>query len=243
MEIGLGAGVPALVVFAQGLLSFFSPCVLPLVPLYLGYLAGGAKGAGEDEAPRRRRGRLLLNTLFFVLGISFAFFALGLGFSALGRFFAGGRVWFSRAAGVLIILFGLYQLGVFSPGFLGRERRLPFSLDSLAMNPLLALVLGFTFSFAWTPCVGPALTSVLLMASASASAAAGWALVGLYTLGFVLPFLAVGLFAGGVLGFFRRHQKALACTTKVGGVLMILMGVLTLTGALNRISVFLASVS
>ena len=242
MGFNIQQSIPAIVVFAQGLLSFFSPCVLPLVPLYLGYLAGGAK-APQDETPARRRGRMLLNTVFFVIGISFAFFVLGFGFSAVGRFFAGGKVWFSRIAGVLIILFGLYQLGVFSPGFMGRERRLPFNLDKMAMNPLTALVLGFTFSFAWTPCVGPALASVLLMVSSQASQAQGFVLIGFYTLGFVLPFLVVGVFAGSLLSLLKKHPKIMLYTSRAGGVLLVVMGILTLTGAVNRIAGYLSIVS
>ena len=109
------------------------------------------------------------------------------------------------------------------------------------MNPLVALVLGFTFSFAWTPCVGPVLASVLLMASSSASAATGFALVGVYTVGFVLPFLAVGLFTGEVLRFFRTHGNVVKYTVKVGGALLIVMGVMTATGWMNGVTSYLSS--
>ena len=159
-------------------------------------------------------------------GISFAFFLLGLGLTALGAFFHDYQVWFARASGVIILLFGLYQLGLGRRAMLlERERRLPFRLDKLAMNPAAALVMGFTFSFAWTPCVGPTLSSVLLMASSGSSAAAGFLLIGVYTLGFVLPFLAVGLFTGTVLDFFKAHQSAVRYTVKIGAVLLIVMGI------------------
>lgn len=241
MGLSLETSVPALTVFLQGLLSFFSPCVLPLVPLYVGYLAGGTKTTGPDGVARYRRKTVLINTLFFVLGVSFAFFLLGFGFTAVGRFLSEYRVWFSRVGGVLVILFGLYQLGVFGSGLLGREHRLPFRLDRFAMNPLIALLLGFTFSFAWTPCVGPALASVLLMASSAASAAKGFLLIGVYTAGFVLPFLAVGLFTGSLLDFFKKHQKAVRYTVKAGGLLLILMGLMMLTGWMNGITGYLSS--
>src|SRR5699024_8078306 len=104
--------VSPVTVFLQGALSFFSPCVLPLVPLYVGYLAGGAATVGEDGVRRYPRGKVFLNTLFFVAGISFAFFLLGLGLSALGTFFQSHQVWFARASGIIILLFGLYQLGL-----------------------------------------------------------------------------------------------------------------------------------
>ena len=173
--------------------------------------------------------------------MSFAFFLLGFGFSAVGQFFQRYQTVFTTVGGILVILFGLYQLGVFgSSRFLAAERRLPLRLDKLTMGPLTALVLGFTFSFAWTPCVGPALASVLLMASSAASAAVGFALIGLYTLGFVLPFLAVGLFTGTLLDFFKRHQQVVRYTVKVGGALMILMGVLMLTGWMGGITSYLA---
>ncbi len=242
MGFDLSVSVPAITVFLQGILSFFSPCVLPLVPLYVSYLSGGARTVDQDGLVRYPRKRILENTFFFVLGVSFTFFLLGLGFTALGQFFTGNRVLFSRISGVIMILFGLYQFGLFGhDGALERERRLPFRLDKFAMNPLVALVLGFTFSFAWTPCVGPTLGSVLLMASSAKSASAGFFLIGVYTLGFVLPFLAVGLFTGAVLGFFKRHQSVVKYTVKVGAALLILMGVITLTGYMNGITSYLSS--
>ena len=196
-----------------------------------------------DGTSRYKRGKVMLNTLFFVLGISFAFLLLGLGFTAAGQFFGDNRLLFSRIGGVLVILFGLYQLGVFgSSKVLGQDHRLPFHLDKFAMSPLVALLLGFTFSFAWTPCVGPALTSVLVMAGSSASRTQGFLLIGVYTLGFVLPFLAVGLFTSQVLSFFRRHTSWLKYTAKAGGVLLILMGVMMFTGWMNSFTGYLSGV-
>ena len=244
MGFSIETSVSAVTVFLQGALSFFSPCVLPLVPLYVSYLAGGAAVVDENGVRRYPRGRIFFNTLFFVAGISFAFFLLGLGLSALGTFFHDYQVWFARASGVIILLFGLYQLGLGRRTMLlEREHRLPFRLDKLAMNPAVALVMGFTFSFAWTPCVGPTLSSVLLMASSGESSAAGFLLIGVYTLGFVLPFLAVGLFTGTVLDFFKAHQNVVRYTVKLGAVLLIVMGILTLTGATGTISADLAAVS
>ena len=244
MGFSIETSVSAVTVFLQGALSFFSPCVLPLVPLYVSYLAGGAAVVDAGGVRRYPRGRIFLNTLFFVVGISFAFFLLGLGLTALGSFFSDYQVWFARASGVIILLFGLYQLGLGKRSLvLEREHRLPFRLDKLAMNPATALVLGFTFSFAWTPCVGPTLSSVLLMASSAESSAAGFLLIGVYTLGFVLPFLAVGLFTGAVLDFLKSHQNVVRYTVKIGAVLLIAMGLLTLTGAAGSISADLAAIS
>ena len=242
MGFSLETSVPALTVFIQGLLSFFSPCVLPLIPLYVGYLAGGAAKEGDDGTIEYPRKKVLVNTLFFVVGVSFAFFLLGFGFTALGQFFTGNQRVFSVVAGIVMAAFGLYMLGAFGKTrVIETEHRLPFNLGRFAMNPLVALVLGFTFSFAWTPCVGPVLASVLLMASSSASAATGFALVGVYTVGFVLPFLAVGLFTGEVLRFFRTHGNVVKYTVKVGGALLIVMGVMIVTGWMNGVTSYLSS--
>lgn len=244
MSFSIETGVPVLTVFVQGLLSFFSPCVLPLVPLYIGYLSGGARRVEADGTIRYPRGKVMLHTLCFVIGISFAFFALGFGFSAAGRFFSGNRTMFARASGILMILFGIYQTGILGHiRAADREHRIPFRLEKFSMNPLVALVFGFTFSFAWTPCVGPTLASVLLMVSTAASPLTGCLLIGVYTAGFVLPFLAVGLFTGTVLGLFRRYQKVVRYSVKAGAVLMILLGIMTFTGWMNGLTGYLSSFS
>lgn len=242
MNFNIETSVSALTVFLQGVLSFFSPCVLPLIPLYVSYFAGGAKKVEADGTVTYPRKKVMLNTLFFVLGISFTFFLLGLGFTALGRFFSGNRIWFARFGGILMILFGLYQLGVFGRSDkIEQEHRLPLRLDRFAMGPVPAFLLGFTFSFAWTPCVGPALGSVLLMAGSSATMGKGFFLIGVYTLGFVLPFIAVGLFTGTVLGFFKKYRNVVRYTVKISAVLLILMGFMTLTGFMNNMTGYLSS--
>lgn len=235
MGFSLDISVPVLTVFFQGLISFFSPCVLPLIPLYIGYLSGGTGSRGEDGRIYYKRSKVMLHTLCFVIGVSFAFFLLGLGFSAMGGFFKNNQLMFARVGGILVVMFGLYQLGFFgSSSLLGRERRLPFKLDTLAMSPFTALVMGFTFSFAWTPCVGPALSGVLLMASSAPER--GFLLIGVYTLGFVIPFLLVGLFTGTVLDLFKKYHNVVRYTTRIGAVLLILMGLMTLTGFTGRLS-------
>lgn len=244
MGLDIGTNVTVLAVFSQGLLSFFSPCVLPLLPIYVSYLAGGAAQVGEDGVIRYPRGRVFWHTVFFVLGVSFAFFLLGLGATALGGFLNDNRVWFARISGAIMVLFGLYQFG-----FLGRsaaleqEHRLPFGLKGRSMTPFLALLLGFTFSFAWTPCIGPILGGVLLMVSSTGSMASGLALIGVYTLGFVLPFLAVGLFTQSLLGFFKRHQKGMRYTVKITALLLIVLGVLTFTGVTGNFATALTETS
>ena len=243
MNFNLEISVSALTVLIQGLLSFFSPCVFPLVPLYIGYFAGDAGALGEDGRIRYPRRRVLVHTVFFVLGISAAFFLLGFGFTALGQFLSGHQRLFARISGGIMILFGLYRLGALGQvDALEREHRLPFRLDKVAMGPLPALLLGFTFSFAWTPCVGPTLSSVLLLAGSTGNAARGLWLIGVYTFGFVLPFLAVGLFTGTVLGFFKKHRQIVRYTVKAGALLLIVMGVMTISGVMNGLSGYLSGI-
>lgn len=233
--------ISAITVFLQGLLSFFSPCVLPLIPLYMGYLSGGMQTTAEDGTSHYQRKTIMVNTLFFVIGISCAFFLLGMGMSAVGYLFKSNRMLFSRVGGIFVVFMGLSGLGVFQTfKIMGKERRLPFELNVLIVKPLSALLLGFLFSFAWTPCVGPALASVLLMAASASTTAVGFVLVGIYSLGFVLPFLALGLFTRPLLDWLSKHKGMVKYTAKTGSVLMILMGIMMITGWMNSITGYLS---
>lgn len=244
MGLSVTERISAITVLIQGFLSFFSPCVLPLLPLYIGYLSGGTLSAGSEDEKRFDRKKVLLNTVCFVIGISFSFFLLGLGMRAVGRFFSGHQMIFSRIGGILVVLFGLYQLGTFgASSFLMREKRLPVKVDKMAMSPLTALIMGFVFSFAWTPCVGPTLSGVLLMAASAKSSAAGFVLVGVYTAGFVIPFLLTGFFTTSVLSFFKSHKNVVKYTEKISGALLILMGILMITGHMNGITGYLSGIS
>lgn len=233
------SNVSFLLVFLEGLLSFFSPCVLPLIPVYMGYLAGNGKIIAEDGTIRYERKKVFLQTVFFILGISGAFFVLGMSFTTLGKFLNNNRILFTRIGGILIIVLGLFQLGIFNFSFLQREKKIHLNLENKNVTPLTALIMGFTFSFAWTPCVGPALSSVLIMASGAKTSFTGNLLVLIYALGFVLPFLALGLFTTQVLSFLKSKQKLLKYTVKAGGILLILIGIMTFTGFMNGVSNYL----
>lgn len=235
--------VSFILVFLEGILSFFSPCVIPLLPVYMSYLAGNAKKTGEDGTLIYEKKQTLFHTVFFVLGISFAFFILGMSFTALGHFFSSNKLLFTRIGGILIIVLGLFQLGIFNLSFLQRERKFHLKLSDKAINPITAFLLGFTFSFAWTPCIGPALSSVLVLASGAKTALTGNLLVLVYAAGFIIPFLALGLFTAQVLTFLKKRQQLLKYTIKAGGILLIVIGFMTFTGFMNGISGYLNSAS
>lgn len=244
MSISVDTSISVITVFIQGIVSFFSPCVLPLLPVYMGYLSGGTLSRDDEGNTRYDKKKVMINTLFFVIGVSFAFFLLGLGMSVIGKFFSGNQILFARVGGVIVIIFGLYQLGLFGNNrLLSTERRIPLDIEKMTMSPITAIVMGFVLSFAWSPCVGPALSSVLIMAASSKTAGAGFLLIGVYTLGYIIPFLFVGLFTTGLLDFFGKHRSVVKYAAKVGGILMIVMGVLMLSGKFNSISSYLSEIS
>ncbi len=239
-DASLTINLSTLLVFTEGFLSFFSPCVLPLIPVYISYLAGKGRKVGSDGTIVYERKKVLLNSLFFVLGISSIFFLLGLSFSALGIFFNKNRDLFSKIGGIIIIVMGLVQLNIIKLNFLKMERRIYINIDSAKMNPIIAYIMGLTFSFAWTPCVGPALSSVLILASHSENTFAGSLLVLIYTLGFVIPFIILGIFTTETLYFFKEKRNLVKYTIKIGGIILVIIGIMTLTGTFTTISRILA---
>ncbi len=234
--LNVSQSISLLTAFVQGILSFFSPCVLPLVPVYLTYLAGGTL-----DASRRR---MILHTVCFVLGISSAIMLLGMTFTALGQLLRQWQTVVNLICGLLVIAFGLLQLGLIGQhSFLQRDYRLPFRLDRLPMNPLTALVMGICFSFSWTPCIGPTLSGIIMTAAASSTSERGALLMACYILGFVIPFLAVGFFTQAVLAFFKKHRSVVRWTRTVSAILLIVMGVLIMTGTMGDWSRLVASAS
>ncbi|WMJ77533.1 MULTISPECIES: redoxin family protein [unclassified Sedimentibacter] len=232
-----------ILVFLEGILSFFSPCVIPLIPVYMSYLAGGGKRVNEDGMIVYDRKKVFLNTMFFVLGISFAFFILGMSFTILGSFFSNNKLLFTRIGGIIIVILGLFQLEIFDFSFLQKERKIHIELTDKKMNPIIALIMGFTFSFAWTPCIGPALSSVLIMASGATTSLVGNLLVFVYAIGFLIPFLLLGIFTTQALNFIKSKQRLLKYTIKAGGIILIIMGIMIFTGWMNNVSAYLNSYS
>lgn len=228
-----------IIVFLEGLVSFLSPCILPLIPIYITYLAGNAKQTLDDGTIVYKRKKVFFHTICFIIGICCTFFLLGLSFSALGIFFSKYQILFTRIGGIIIVLLGLFQLGIFDFKFLQKERKINFDISQKQVNPLIAFFMGFTFSFAWTPCVGPALASVLILASSSKNVFTGNFLIFIYSLGFILPFLILGLFTSKVLNFFKQNQKIIKYTVKISGILLVIIGIMTFTGYMNGISKYL----
>ncbi|HBC30568.1 MAG TPA: hypothetical protein DC024_04890 [Clostridiales bacterium] len=233
--VNLTTNISIMLVFLEGAVSFFSPCVLPLIPVYISYLAGNGKKVNSDGTITYERKKVLLNTLFFVLGISSVFFILGLSFSTLGIFFNKNRQLFSKIGGIIIVMMGLVQLNIIKLNFLKMEKRIALNIGG-KMNPILAYIMGFTFSFAWTPCVGPALASVLILASNAKNTFTGNLLVLVYALGFIIPFIILGIFTTETLNFFKEKRKLVKYTIKIGGVILIIIGIMTFTGTFTSIS-------
>ena len=219
-----------------GLLSFLSPCVLPLVPPYLCFLGGVSleQLTGEGAVPQGVTRRVFLSSLTFVLGFTTVFVALGATSSVVGQLVTEYLDVLAKIAGVLIILLGLHFVGVFKVAFLQREAR--FHVESRPAGLVGAYVIGLAFAFGWTPCVGPVLAAILFVAASKESTVQGASLLAVYALGIGIPFLLASLAAGPFTRFmakFRRHVRRIEI---VMGLLLILTGILFLTGLMSEIA-------
>lgn len=223
-------------VFGAGVLSFFAPCILPLLPVYVSYLSGSVVSGGYQEAAPlgsvRTRTPLFVRTLLFVLGLSVVFIILGFGSGLLGNFITNPR--FIAICGAIVVLFGIYQTGLIKLPWLERERR----LTSSRLKPggyIGAFLLGLTFSFGWTPCIGPVLAAILGIAAGEGSPAYGGFLMFLYTAGLAIPFLLIALFSDYLMKRIRRVYKYMGTIKVVSGCLLIVMGLLLMTDRLNML--------
>lgn len=205
------------IAFLAGIFSFFSPCILPVLPLYLGYL-------GINDFKNKKS--IIINTISFAIGISFAFFLLALAFSSFGNLFNNYKNIIIKLGSIFIILLGLFQLDILKFDFLKKEYKFPIKLNK--MNPLIAFIFGFTFSFSWTPCIGPALSSILITISTLESFDKGILLIAFYTLGFIIPFLITGLFSSYILKLIKKNQNLVKYTNKIMGIIIILIGLFSL---------------
>ncbi|MCI6115721.1 MAG: redoxin family protein [Spirochaetales bacterium] len=223
MNFSFVSDISALASFLEGVLSFFSPCVLPLLPVYFSFLSGGNAERNENGEIIYKRSKVVINTLFFVLGISLTFFILSLGVKGVGKIFSTSSHLFSIIGGALVIIFGLWQLLLYGTKY-GAKKEKRFSINTnRAKGPLLSFLLGFSFSFSWTPCIGPILSSVLIMASSSLK---GEVYLLLYALGFTLPFILLAFFTSSLLSFFQKYKRVVKYTVRIGAVVMILLGIM-----------------
>ena len=227
-----GTSLGVLVAFAGGLLSFLSPCVLPLVPSYLGFVTGFTMNEITD-----RRRMAMLHAFLFVAGFSLVFMLFGLSATALGRVLKYYDVWFQRVGGVLIILFGLYCLGVFRLAFLDQDARL--HPDRKPVGYLGSVLVGMAFAAGWTPCIGPILGGILGLAATEASLSKGIVLLAAYSLGLAVPFLLAAFAVESFLDWFQRFRRYLPWVQKASGGLLVVVGVLMATGEFTRMAAWL----
>ena len=211
-----------IVVFLEGLLSFLSPCILPILPIYLSILSNSSVENLKNNQFNFIKSSLFKNTIFFTLGISTTFFILGNSVNILSSFLTENKDIISFAGGIIIVLMGLFYVDILKIALLNKEKR--FNFKAKEMNIATAFLLGFTFSFGWTPCIGPILASVLIMVSSSASHLSGNILIAVYTIGFILPFLLVSLFYNKLYKSLDIIKANMGKIKQIGGVILIIAG-------------------
>lgn len=224
-----------LIALSAGLLSFLSPCVLPIVPPYLAYMGGITMTEMTGQEAARRKAIWPATT--FVLGLSTVFLLLGFTASAFGAFFLQNQTLFAQAAGVVVIVFGLHFLGVFRIPFLDREARL--DAGDRGGSAFGAYVLGLAFAFGWTPCIGPQLGAILSLAASEADVTRGTALLAIYAAGLGIPFLLAAAFVQRAVGLMNRLKPHMQLIERVMGGLLLFVGFALLTGAFSAFSYWL----
>ncbi|VAW21695.1 Cytochrome c-type biogenesis protein CcdA (DsbD analog) [hydrothermal vent metagenome] len=230
MEISL------FLVFGAGVLSFLSPCVLPLVPPYLTYMSGATFEQLRNDEPvsGTHWRRSVFTSLFFILGFSIVFIALGATATAFGQLFRQALPIMTPIAGGFIILMGLHFIGIFRIGFL--HRNMHPSGPSVASGPGGGFLLGLAFAIGWTPCIGPVLAAILAVSAGQESAWQGAGMLAVYSAGLGVPFLLSALALGSFMGFFEKFKKHLGTVEKIMGILLVITGLLFITGQFTRIS-------
>ncbi|MDZ4338986.1 MAG: cytochrome c biogenesis protein CcdA [candidate division NC10 bacterium] len=229
--------VTSVVAFTAGVFSFLSPCVLPLVPSYLSFVAGMSLQELEEGKEAKVRRAVFLNALLFIIGFSTVFVTLGASFSLVGQLLLGSIDLVRKAGGILIILFGLFIAGILKVPFLMRERRLHF--QERPAGYLGAVLVGAAFGAGWIPCVGPILGSILTLAGTSETAGRGVALLGAYSLGLGVPFLLSALALNSFNQFFQRFRPYMRVVEVAAGLILVAIGVLLFTGYLTLLNSYL----
>ena len=216
--------------FIAGILTFLAPCTLPLIPGYLGFISGASIEDLKDPTKvKKARWKIFLNGLFFIVGFSLVFIILGTLAGFAGAALAKYQIWLTRIGGVFVIIFGLLMLNVFKIPFFAKEMKFKAPTVFKLGKPVNSLILGSAFGFGWTPCVGPILGTILLLASTSATAFQGAALLSIFSLGLAIPFLLIALGIGSASQYIEKISKYLNAISVIGGVFLVLLGILLLT--------------
>lgn len=227
--------VSLLAAFAAGIASFISPCVLPLIPMYISFISGLSLDELQDSNDKKKiLKQVVFNSLFFIIGFSLIFIVLGASATFFGGFLLSKFSLLTRIAGVIIIIFGLHIAGVFKIGFLNYERR--FHLSGKPSGFLGSFLVGLAFAFGWTPCVGPVLAPILALSAQQETVSQGILLLTMYSLGLGIPFLLTGISINAFLSFTRRIQKYYRVIEIIIGVGLIIMGILFVTGSFSIIA-------
>jgi cytochrome c-type biogenesis protein len=224
--------------FLAGIVSFLSPCVLPLVPGYISLISGTGAAAIDNQQQQRVLGKVMLNSLMFVLGFSIVFTSLGAAATTIGQWTTSYRRELTYLAGILIIIFGLHLTGIFKIKWLYADKRMHSVQGS--SSAWGSFIVGFAFAFGWTPCIGPILTTILTFAASEGTVAKGVLLLGLYSAGLAVPFLLTSLGIDRFLVFYTRFRRHLHTVEVISGVLLITIGVLVLTRKLTMLSGYFA---
>jgi cytochrome c-type biogenesis protein len=234
MEDGVSLGVA--IAFTAGLLSFLSPCVLPLIPSYVTFMTGMSL---EDVQKQRRTA--VVHALLFILGFTLVFLTLGATATVLGRLLLAQRMWIARVGGVLVILFGLYLLGVFNFGAFAREKR--YHITDKPLGYLGTVVVGIAFGAGWTPCIGPILGGILTYTASQANLQQGLVLLFAYSMGLALPFFLAAFAIERFIAVFQRFRSKMIWVNRFAGAMLVVVGVLMMTNYLAVLSGYLQALT
>lgn len=232
--------VSVIFAFLAGLASFLSPCILPMIPSYLAFITGiSLEELSQDQNLKKVRKSVITNSLFFILGFSILFVIMGASATFLGKFLSKNIRWLEIIGGSLVVILGLHFAGLFKIKFLEKEKK--FHLDKKPLGLVGTVLVGMAFGAGWTPCVGPILGSILTMAAATQDVAKGIILLISYSVGLGIPFLLTGLLIHKFFEYFKTIRKYFRVITLVGGILLVIIGVLLITGYFTTISSFLGA--